>query len=217
MQEAIANTADGPRERILEAAAAVFVEHGYRGATIREICRRAGANVASINYYFGDKQSLYRELLLGYPTRSFERRPKEEWKRPGMCGDEMLFEFVKDFLTRLMSPEKPQWHAKLMTREMVEPTEVLDQMIERFIGPQVGALAEIVRAVAGREMCMETLMRCVESVMPQIVFHVNAQQVIRRLHPERVYDEAEIQKMARHIAQFSAAGIRAVTAGEVQS
>ena len=57
-----AETADA-RTRILQAALEVFASKGYAQASTREICQRAGANVAGIHYYFGDKASLYKELM----------------------------------------------------------------------------------------------------------------------------------------------------------
>src|ERR1700686_5689829 len=54
---------DLTRHKLIEAAGQVFAERGYRAATIREICRRAGANVAAVNYTFGDKMGLYTEVL----------------------------------------------------------------------------------------------------------------------------------------------------------
>ncbi|MBT5382627.1 MAG: helix-turn-helix transcriptional regulator, partial [Phycisphaerae bacterium] len=51
------------REGILNAAMSVFGEHGFRGGTVRDICDRAGANVAAVNYHFHDKASLYAEVL----------------------------------------------------------------------------------------------------------------------------------------------------------
>ena len=46
-------------KRLLEAAGEVFAEFGYRAATVRQICEKAGANIAAVNYYFGDKEKLY--------------------------------------------------------------------------------------------------------------------------------------------------------------
>ena len=49
------------RQRLLEPASEVFAQKGFRDATIAEICREAGANVAAVNYHFGSKGELYVE------------------------------------------------------------------------------------------------------------------------------------------------------------
>jgi len=56
-------TQEETRWRLLQAAAEVFAEVGYHAATTREICKRAGVNLASIHYYYGDKAELYREVF----------------------------------------------------------------------------------------------------------------------------------------------------------
>jgi TetR/AcrR family transcriptional regulator len=56
-------------ERILEAAARVFLEKGKDGATMQEIARRAHVNKALVHYYFRSKDRLY-ELVY---AREFER------------------------------------------------------------------------------------------------------------------------------------------------
>src|SRR5690348_12137034 len=55
--------ADSTREKLLEVAEQIFAERGFDGATVREICLRAGANIAAVNYHFGDKLNLYTEVL----------------------------------------------------------------------------------------------------------------------------------------------------------
>lgn len=54
------------RERILCAAEALFMEHGYASTSLRLITARANVNLAAVNYHFGSKQALIREV--------FERR-----------------------------------------------------------------------------------------------------------------------------------------------
>ena len=51
------------REQILDAATAVFLEHGYAGATIELVVARAGASKATIYSFFGDKEGLFAALI----------------------------------------------------------------------------------------------------------------------------------------------------------
>src|SRR5207247_8852567 len=53
----------GTRERRGRAAEGLVAERGFKKVTVRDICRAARANVAAVNYHFGDKDGLYRELL----------------------------------------------------------------------------------------------------------------------------------------------------------
>lgn len=200
------------KQKLLEAAAAVFVEKGYRAATIREICEKAGVNVAAIHYHFGDKLALYRELLVSVPVESLERQPRDVWHRPGLTPEQLFEEFVRDFLGRLMDPAKPAWHAILIAREASDPTEVSDTMIELFMRPQMQTLGELICQVAGRPLDQHLLVHCIESVILQIIFQMQWRTVAERIDPKRVYDAQHIDEMARHIAAFSIAGIRAVAA-----
>ena len=53
---------DLTKARLLEAAGEEFAEKGFELARVRAICERAGANLAAINYHFGDKEQLYVEV-----------------------------------------------------------------------------------------------------------------------------------------------------------
>lgn len=52
-----------PRQRLLEAAGELFAEKGFRLAGTREICRKAGTEIAAIHYHFGNKENLYEAVL----------------------------------------------------------------------------------------------------------------------------------------------------------
>ena len=58
------------KEKLLTAACDIFMEKGFRGTTVAEICACAGTNIAAVNYYFGSKEALYQELGLAAPERS---------------------------------------------------------------------------------------------------------------------------------------------------
>src|ERR1039458_4822482 len=59
----VPRAAASTREKLIEAAGHVFAEHGYQATTVREIVKRSGANIAAVNYHFGDKLGLYTEVL----------------------------------------------------------------------------------------------------------------------------------------------------------
>jgi AcrR family transcriptional regulator len=50
------------RDRIREVALDVFAEHGFKGTSTREICRRAGVNGAALNYHWRSKQQLWEAV-----------------------------------------------------------------------------------------------------------------------------------------------------------
>ena len=61
------------RQSILDAAVTEFWEHGYRGASVRDICARAGASSNAITYHFGSKEKLYQEILDRFAALQLEQ------------------------------------------------------------------------------------------------------------------------------------------------
>ena len=54
------------RDRILDAAEALFVEHGFEGTSMRVITRSAQANLAAVNYHFGSKDALIQAVFMRF-------------------------------------------------------------------------------------------------------------------------------------------------------
>ncbi len=52
--------------RILDAAELLFAEHGFKETSLRTITSKAGVNLASVNYHYGDKKTLVRAVLSRY-------------------------------------------------------------------------------------------------------------------------------------------------------
>lgn len=198
------------RERLLDAAGEVFAEHGFKGATVRDICARAGANVAAVNYYYRDKEGLYTTCLAQWARNALEKFPPLLGLAPDAPAEDRLAAFIRSFLLRLLDNSRYAWHGKLMSREMFEPTGALDRMVEEMVRPLSQMLGGILRELLGPAGAEDELVgRSVFSVVGQCLFYHFAQPVVRRLHglPEH-YSASEIDAIARHVTRFTLSALR---------
>jgi len=198
---------DETRERLLDAAGEVFAEQGFRAATIREICERAHANIAAVNYYYGDKETLYLEAT-NYALGLLEDklRPRDT-PPPDASAEQVLKEFITRFLTGLLG-DRPAWHSKLMARELIEPTAFLDRAIEEVCRPHMQQLTSIVRRIVGTDASPEAMHMCCNSIVGQCVIYVHSRPVLARLYPQDVTTPEFVERLADHIARFSLAGLK---------
>ena len=51
------------KQRILDAAESLFMEHGFEATSLRSITAAAGVNLAAVNYHFGSKEELFQAVL----------------------------------------------------------------------------------------------------------------------------------------------------------
>ena len=195
------------RRALLDAAADVFAEAGFRNATVRDICRRAEANVAAVSYHFGDKQALYAEVLTEQSRLALAKYPNPR-PDPRATPAQRLELFVRSFLQRVLSAELHARHGRIMAREMVEPTAALDRLVAEAIRPQSELLRAIVTDLLGGRADAETTRLCGMSVVGQIVFYCHCQPVLTRLFPAAKFDTGEIDRLTSHITAFSLAAIR---------
>src|SRR5580693_1866756 len=100
---------DATRRQLLEAAGEVFAEVGFRNATVREICQRAGANVAAINYHFGDKETLYVEVLRYAHGKALEKYPLLMDVDESAPPEKKLHGFVYSLLLRIFDKGSTSW------------------------------------------------------------------------------------------------------------
>ena len=75
------------REKIYRAGAAEFLERGFDGARVERIVQRAGVNKRMLYHYFGNKEGLYREILL----RNLTQLRQHEAATPASLGDSFAY------------------------------------------------------------------------------------------------------------------------------
>ena len=199
-------------QRLLEAAGEVFAARGFRAATVREICQRAGANVAAINYHFGDKEGLYFAVLKSGSEAALKKYPPTLDLGPTATAAERLHAFVRSLLFRIVDKGQPSWHGKLIAHEMAEPTKALTALIDDVYGPVLQQLESIVQELLGRRTPPPVLRQCLLSILGQCLYFHYARPAIQHIHPDQGFEPVDIECLAKHITQFSLAGIRQAAA-----
>ena len=196
------------RARLLEEGRRLFAARGFRGVTVREICTAAGANVAAVNYYFGDKLGLYREVLEGAIAVMQQSTDRAREAGEGGTSEQKLRAFIRKFLQRVGQVKDP-WIHQMMTHEMAEPTDALDEVVRRVIVPRIDYMRGLVADILDVDAADDRVLRCVLSVQSQ--FHAAmANPVSRRLVPGFTGDPEAVDRLAQHIADFSIGGIRSL-------
>jgi len=196
------------KERLLNAAGEVFAEKGFHAASVRKICERAGANLASVNYYFRSKEKLYEAVVLHTFHYAMEKYPVGGNQDGLRSPEERLFAFVHRFLLRLLDRDRPAWHIRVLRREHAEPGAALRAVVKKIIRRNREELLSILGEVLGPEADREWLQLCASSIAGQCLFYHRARPVVSQLHGHVDYSSSGIQKLARHITDFSLAAIR---------
>jgi AcrR family transcriptional regulator len=198
----------GTEQRLLEAAGEIFAEYGYRAATVRQICEKAKANVAAVNYHFGDKDGLYLAVLRHLNKLHAEKNPTSLGLGPQATAQERLRAFISAMLHRMLDRDSPDWHMKLLAREMIEPTHALDAMVEECARPLQQELESIIRELLGPHADDEGVRLSALSVASQCVFYHHCRAIIRRLFAADRYDTQDnIDRLVEHVTRFSLAAL----------
>ncbi len=135
------------RRQLIAHATRIFSNKGFSGASTREICDAAGVNLASIHYYFGDKEGLYRAVLLE-PITQFARA-FEGFDDPSLSLETALRTLLAPFVSTSEDAAHDRAVMRLHLREMLEPGPVFREVVERNIAPHHDALARMLARHVG--------------------------------------------------------------------
>lgn len=197
------------RDKLIEAAGHVFAERGYRDATIREICRRAGANVAAVNYTFGDKMGLYTEVLR-HSVRASKTAVMNAALDTSLSAEETIRGVIRARLMSLCREARPDWHIRLVMHEFSHPTPAMARVVDEGMRPIYDRMRKAVGEIIGLPPDHETTRLSVNSIVGQILFYTFSWPVLSHLMPELKLTPEQLDRIADHIAEFSLAYLKKV-------
>jgi AcrR family transcriptional regulator len=135
------------REALLKAATSAFAEHGYRGASVRDICARAGASANGVTYHFGSKKKLYQEILSGFLSRQLDVTERV-LSQPPSSADEFTVRLEVFFSQLLDSYLENRETIRILMREFEQLLpQGVDGVLGRFVRTSEVITAFIAQAI----------------------------------------------------------------------
>jgi len=205
-----ASVPEDTRDKLLRAAIQVFSEHGYERATVREISRVAGTNLALVKYHFGDKLELFREVVRYASDADAKMAVLTQALKENADPSEALRQIIHGTLQRLTARrEQTGLQLRLMLKEIANPSNAWIVEIESALRPTYDQFRMVVGRVLGLPMDDTKTRLCTHSIMGQIAHYVHARPILSRLWPAMQMSPAQVEMIADHIADFSLAYLQA--------
>ncbi|MEO8738530.1 MAG: TetR/AcrR family transcriptional regulator [Casimicrobiaceae bacterium] len=203
------------QSRILDAAEALFMEHGFEATSLRQITSVAGVNLAAVNYHFGSKDDLFEAVL----TRRLDPMNQERMA--------LLTRFEQDALPEVLSPEKilaamfipalrlardPERGGKdflrLLGRAYADPAP----FIRQFLAEQYAVMIARFKAAFGRALPhlpkkeLSWRLHFVMGALSYTLAGTDALKLIAALNPREASND---EMLLRRLAPFLIAGLKA--------
>lgn len=132
------NTTQFPtKDRILDAAEILFAQHGFAGASLRQVTFTANVNLAAVNYHFGSKENLINAVL----RRRLEELNTEQLASlkkvradTNFCLEDILAAFIKPALALCLDNKGGNAFVCALARAYAEHNESLRKFLSNHYG-----------------------------------------------------------------------------------
>lgn len=193
---------DDTCEALLAAARELFAQRGYRGASIRAITGRAGANLGAVTYHFGSKESLYHEVLRRAlaPLRA---RVEGALEGPGSVLDR-VDAVIRAYLDHLHeSPDLPLFLLQQIAAGQAPPPPV-SEVMQAISGRLAGLVMEGQRSGEIREGDPLLL---VLSLLAQPIYFTLIRHPIKQIVGLDLHEPGTRSALEAHVLAFARAGL----------
>jgi len=199
------------KEKILSAACDVFVEKGFRDATVAEICKRAGANISAVNYYFGSKEALYQETWRHSFAESMKAHPQDGGVSEDAPAEDRLRGQLKALMERIADENTRDFFIAQM--EVANPTGLLEEIMTLEFDPLRDKTLTVVRDLLGPEATEQHVDFCETCIISMCVHPMMMRRVRLRYGAENIGSPVafdDLAAFADHVVAFALAGIAAI-------
>lgn len=196
------------RKRILDAACELFAKKGYQHARVADICQRAGTNAASVNYYFGDKKTLYIEA---WQHTFYECFNPDLLEYDNASPEDQLRIYIHNLMQNFRENNTQGQFTRLYMMELVNPTGLIQNVWRELIEPRRRELQGIIRKITKDKITDEMVLFCELSIINQCRVLLTVSRNDMEFLLKQPISSDLIKRLADHIVCFSLSGIKAVS------
>jgi len=196
------------RQRLLDAAGELFAEKGFRLAGTREICRKAGTDIAAIHYHFGNKENLYEAVLRYADNLLVDAIPTFAASR---SREARLKEMIEWVLAQCFAQGQPEWRWRFIEQATIALTPGLRAFFNSKILPLYQALDSICREFLGKDATQQQVRFATRSILGQCFYYRHFRVLIGG--QGETFSDEHLHELADHILEFSLAGLKARARG----
>jgi AcrR family transcriptional regulator len=207
------------RERLLDAAEALFLEHGYDGTSSRMITAAADANLAAVNYHFGGKEGLFQAMLArrldGLHAERLAQLDRDEREADGeaLSCERILAALFMPALALARDPRRGGGDfLRLLGRAYVDPSPALRAFLSDRYAPTIARFKDaFARALPGIERQeLSWRLHFTMGALAYTLAGADAWKLIAALNPRtngsRAHDD---ERLLARLAPFLIAGLQA--------
>lgn len=212
---AAAEASADTKERILDAAEALFMERGFAATSLRLITTRAKANLAAVHYHFGSKEGLIRAVfdrrlsaLNAMRVENLDRLEQGAGGKP-LSVEQIVRALVDASLSLIRDPRQGGVvFMRLLGRAFAEPSEHLREflpghykdVVRRFKTALMRALPHLPEHEVGWRM---------HFAFGALAYAMAGIDALRLIAACRLKDAGDSETVIHHLVPFLVAGFRA--------
>ena len=200
------------RDRILKAAERLFADRGYDETSVRAIVAKAQVNQAAINYHFGGKDGLYREVLRVAFRALTERQLAHAKELKGMTRENALAAFIRHQLHPLALRDQLSRHFRILNWEAVRPTAVYRKLVSEEAAPFLGLALDLVRRFMP-EADRRTLIMAAVWLLGQCSMFVRYREQLANPPVLLDFDQSDVERLATLVSGWALAGLAQAECG----
>lgn len=196
------------KKKILSVAIRVFAERGYSDTTSKDICKAADTNVASVNYYFRNKDGLYEEVLIEAHKQLVDLDELEETAKENATPEEKLRKTLSQVISAARNPSK-QPSIKVIFRELASPSIFAENALVPAILPKAAIARKLVADVIGKPVDAPEVQRAlVLAILPVFSMIMFPETLKSKILPAAGRQSAEMQE---DMMKYIFAGLKALS------